>query len=250
MIVPSNHPLPRGVNISVTFLKYPVNDSSPLARGKQPDFFFSCVCRRFIPSCDGQTMAKALKVSRPTIHPLLRGADVLHTTGALRPGDSSPPARGQTHLAKSLFLEFVVHPLPRGADFSTLSWISTYFDSSPHTRGKRQDGDTVSPTIRFIPSYEGQTRARAMALHISPIHPLIRGANPISMTICQCLGDSSPHTRGKLVIFARSLKYPRFIPSYEGQTSVFMRLSAALNTSLCNLHKCHFQLITHHFLYI
>lgn len=58
---------------------------------------------------------------------------------------------------------------------------------------------------------------------IHEIHPLPRGAdNPWAVFCGVCL-DSSPPTRGG--------------------HSVFMRLSAALNTSLCNFHKRHFRLI-------
>ena len=50
------------------------------------------------------------------------------------------------------------------------------------------------------------------------IHPLLRGADIVNCHSHSVHLDSSPPARGR--------------------HSVFMRLSAALNTSLCNLHKC------------
>ena len=47
------NPLPRGANVAPSFFMSETAESSPLARGKQPDFFFSCVCRRFIPLLRG-----------------------------------------------------------------------------------------------------------------------------------------------------------------------------------------------------
>ena len=82
--------------------------------------------------------------------------------------------------------------------------------TSPPARGRRQSCPEETILMRFIPSCEGQTLCLACFI------------------VCQ--SDSSPPA--------------------SGRHSVFMRLSAALNTSLCNLHKCHFQLVTHHFLYI
>ena len=96
-------------------------------------------------------------------------------------------------------------------------------DSSPPTRGRREHHDFFVKCVRFIPSHEGQTDKSRIRLILHAIHPLPRGADrdlqKRSMPFC----DSSPPTRGG--------------------HSVFMRLSADLNTSLCNLHKCHSCLI-------
>ena len=123
-----------------------------------------------------------------------------------------------------------IHPLLRGADLLVYSVPFSSHDSSPPARGRLTGLSAFESDCRFIPSCEGQTNISSIALLALSIHPLLRGADP-SLIICAAvLYDSSPPARGR--------------------HSVFMRLSAALNTSLCNLHKCHFQLVTHHFLYI
>lgn len=146
-------------------------------------------------------------------------------------------------------------------------------DSSPHTRGRRRKGAVLWLPRRFIPSCEGQTLFSIISNTLRMIHPLLRGADKGILDGTVNKNDSSPHTRGRPQINRTAVVRRRFIPSYEGQTliimftaaftddssphtrgrhSMFMRLSAALSTSLCNLHKCPFQLqlVTHHFLYL
>ena len=185
-----------------------------------------------------------------SIHPLLRGADV----GLLNSGrilcDSSPLARGrlnnqvsnpsplrfipscegQTRKGHFPVVKSAIHPLLRGADsFNLVNWVLS-LDSSPLARGRRNPLIYPIFSRRFIPSCEGQTDYFLRAGLRAPIHPLLRGADRVTQRVHLSRPDSSPLARGR--------------------HSMFMRLSAALNTSLCNLHKCPFQLVTHHFLYL
>lgn len=117
----------------------------------------------------------------------------------------------------------MIHPLLRGADLYRSCSHNGNGDSSPSTRGRREHHDFFVKCVRFIPSHEGQTWARIRALSSLWIHPLPRGADRQKPNPFNSSCDSSPPTRGG--------------------HSVFMRLSADLNTSLCNLHKCHSCLI-------
>ena len=78
-------------------------------------------------------------------------------------------------------------------------------------------------TNRFIPSCEGQTVRYAEWSAMLSIHPFLRRADGAAVKRLSLLVDSSLLAKGR--------------------HSVFMRLSAALNTSLCNFHKRHFRLI-------
>ena len=124
----------------------------------------------------------------------------------------------------------MIHPLLRGADRPRSLCPQCHFDSSPPARGRPAYDGHFARRVRFIPSCEGQTGRWRNCGKPYPIHPLLRGADKSQERRASRPLDSSPPARGR--------------------HSVFMRLSAALNTSLCNLHKCHFQLVTHHFLYI
>ena len=116
-----------------------------------------------------------------------------------------------------------IHPFLRRANRHCARGCGCLYDSSLPTKGRRQFAVSQRP-------YQS-------------IHPFIRRADtdlPHSVTPTT---DSSPPTmgrRGQDGVWHRGY---RFIPSCEGQTSVFMRLLAALNTSLYNLHKCHSRFI-------
>ena len=209
-----------------------------------------------------------INTGRPhAIHPLLRGANFLTTGEALHAGDSSPPTRGKRifELISSSYIDSspptmgklflscpglyvlrfipsyegqtakhfnvsratMIHPLLRGANHSFKIFNILDSDSSPPTRGKPPQIVSVLAPARFIPSYEGQTPSWTSIPDKDTIHPLLRGANSRKEHTEGDKHDSSPPTRGK--------------------HSVFMRLSAALNTTLCNLHKFYFHPVTYRF---
>lgn len=118
--------------------------------------------------------------------------------------------------------------------------------------------------VRFIPSCEGQTIVLIFTNLLSSIHPLLRGADCVQLLRVPLALDSSPPASGRqLKNRAGREDYPIHpllrgadnnikqigsmafdsSPLTKGRHSVLMRLSAALNTSLCNLHKCHSCLI-------
>ena len=117
----------------------------------------------------------------------------------------------------------MIHPFLRRADTDLPHSVTPTTDSSPPTKGRRFFGSHGIIHARFIPSYEGQARRLWRRLRPSAIHPFLRRAGFSSVCLCNTINDSSLPTKGR--------------------HSVFMRLSAALNTSLCNLHKCHSCLI-------
>ena len=177
------------------------------------------------------------------IHPLLRGADPEELFTRLYGYDSSPPARdrlgnvlqqmgqcrfipsceGHTWLVFRVYKKYTIHPLLQGSDLLALKADGAPNDSSPPARGKPHFNNDMPVPGRFIPSCEEQTERVFWSVSLQQIHPLLRGANNYMKFLQKHKLDSSPPARGK--------------------HSVFMRLSAALNTSLCNLHKCHSWLI-------
>ena len=177
------------------------------------------------------------------IHPLLRGADLYRSCSHNGNGDSSPSTRGrrehhdffvkcvrfipshegQTWARIRALSSLWIHPLPRGADRQKPNPFNSSCDSSPPTRGGLFLRLIFSISQRFIPSHEGRTKTKKWQERHLTIHPLPRWADIHKEPYEPRQHDSSPPTRGG--------------------HSVFMRLSADLNTSLCNLHKCHSYLI-------
>ena len=89
------HPLLRGANFSSISNGAGSCDSSPPTRGKLLSCFIFCFIYRFIPSCEGQTVHLFLRFPDHTIHPLLRGANVILCLDDRAFCDSSPPTRGK-----------------------------------------------------------------------------------------------------------------------------------------------------------
>lgn len=134
-----------------------------------------------------------------------------------------PSYEGQTFPILTPLRICPIHPLLRRAASMRTYLKHCFYDSSLPTKGRHFRPFCRMSTRRFIPSYEGRTRLFGFFPSAPPIHPLLRGADGVWDVAKEKPHDSSPPTRGR--------------------HSVFMRLSAALNTSLCNLHKCRFRLV-------
>lgn len=178
-----------------------------------------------------------------SIHPLLRRAGLPFVDDKKKRSGFIPSCEGQTRKSRNV--------------------IWTRADSSPTARGRLRLGASLSYTARFIPYCEGKTPAPGFTGLPRSIHPFLRRADGVQLPATTEQIDSSPLTKGRHEQASADEFRRRFIPSYEGQThrslpprlqrpihpflrradSVFMRLSAALNTSLCNLHKCRFRLV-------
>ena len=117
----------------------------------------------------------------------------------------------------------MIHPFLQRADTNLLTEYETGADSSLPAKGRLITRLSALAPSRFIPSCEGQAQPLSAVSLFLPIHPFLRRAGTFSYFFVCVYFDSS-------------------LPA-KGRHSVFMRLSAALNTSLCNLHKCHSWLI-------
>lgn len=123
--------------------RFRANDSSPPAKGKLGAFLRVCFRARFIPSCEGQTgiVPGAVAVSMRFI----------------------PSCEGQTSircLAASLSIDSSLHTKGRRQCGGVFRRYARDSDSSLPTKGRHRLAAFCDAYDRFIPSYEGQTRAR------------------------------------------------------------------------------------------
>lgn len=134
-----------------------------------------------------------------------------------------PSCEGQTEKNAPFVNMWTIHPFMRRTDtlYHTLFFGDN--DSSPPAKGRPHPDNVCLRPVRFIPSCEGQASVGWMHTDVMVIHPFLRRADTNLLTEYETGADSSLPTKGS--------------------HSVFMRLSAALNTSLCNLHKCRFRLV-------
>lgn len=136
------------------------NDSSPPAKGKLGAFLRVCFRARFIPSCEGQTGIVPGVVAVSMIHPFLRRADVNSLSRSVLINRFIPSYEGQTTFFATLCVSPTIHPFIRRADDSVEAFFADMRDSSLHMKGRHRLAAFCDAYDRFIPSYEGQTRAR------------------------------------------------------------------------------------------
>lgn len=171
--------------------------TSPHTRGRQ-DFIHRALQRsRFIPSYEGQTQKRLRKVTSISIHPLLQGADRISAKMRQKSPDSSPPTRGRLALHFPGIIRRRLIPSREGQTHCFLIRHPVDCESSPPARGKRRSGNSLLCRTRFIPSYEGQTVSSCCKTSLQEIHPLIRGADALTIDDDCNVTDSSPHTRGR-----------------------------------------------------
>ena len=156
-----------------------------------------------------------------------------------------------------------INPLPRGADLQKQKDGLADPEQSPPARGRHLLRVRIDYVAGFIPSEEGQTSSHTLTSHRPTIHPSCEGQtsaiNPL--THPTSIHPSYERQPSEFVKTYNGVSIHLFLRKADVQTqrnpdcyddssllakgrhSVFMRLSAALNTSLCNFHKRHFRLI-------
>ena len=156
---------------------------------------------------------------------------------------SSPHTRGTQHRLKRFIfdLRFIpayagnaslsgerdrgrpVHPRIRGERSAWTVRPGRDSGSSPHTRGTPRQVLHLLIGTRFIPAYAGNAPAERFWLARPSVHPRIRGERHTPHFPRSCIGGSSPHTRGTLLISSQAISDSRFIPAYAGNARLNSR---------------------------
>ena len=171
------HPRLRGEHTLLRKARSATGGSSPPARGTRPAGDGSLHVERFIPACAGNTCRVWSALTRPPVHPRLRGEHRRSRVARLIVVGSSPPARG-TPRSLSAFhhlLRFIpacagntprplgpvwqrpVHPRLRGEHTRPSYCSCSSRGSSPPARGTQFRGRGQLLDGRFIPACAGNT---------------------------------------------------------------------------------------------
>ena len=234
------HPLLRGEHFGFGFVSSDLIDSSPLARGTRAATGAGDTGARFIPSCEGNTIALFGCFFRMQIHPLLRGEHFSIYAGFQAPLDSSPLARGRrcrasADIRNDRFIppcegktggparpshQCQIHPPLRGEDISASERFSFAVDSSPLARGRPPNREKLLIAPGFIPPCEGKTSFVTFNPVLYKIHPPLRGEDHWLQNEHPELTDSSPLARGRQYDICKFSVCKRFIPPCEGKTKL------------------------------
>ena len=169
-----DHPRSRGVDSIVHELCDHVWGSSPLARGRQPDYWSPAHHVRIIPARAGSTVEYSRELSPPGDHPRSRGVDRRMTPLNRAFSGSSPLARGRPPGDRGSGRPELDHPRSRGVDGPVIRRLGTGVGIIPARAGSTLTPCGLSTRSRDHP------RSRGVDLQISVGLRDPQGSSPLA----------------------------------------------------------------------
>ncbi len=235
----SVHPRVRGEQACRVSGIRPCAGSSPRARGTGERGGHGRAFLRFIPACAGNRSCTRAAWPVATVHPRVRGEQVGAGPGKEAVTGSSPRARGtepgvNLHGAEQRFIpacagnstqarqwlaRFAVHPRVRGEQTHAFMAAMAEDGSSPRARGTETCLPLAVADARFIPACAGNRSPRPPPAAPAPVHPRVRGEQPVIGLLSESAAGSSPRARGTGASEPRRARGRRFIPACAGNSS-------------------------------
>ena len=194
------HPRIRGENDCAGLKRRMEPETSPHTRGEQLLNLKSLAEIGNIPAYAGRTTALFTMSTSSWKHPRIRGENSSRETILRELHRNIPAYAGRTQLFANSFVAIQKHPRIRGENLRHRLPLRLLSETSPHTRGEQVIMTLTTTNERNIPAYAGRTACACASWRTSWKHPRIRGENTlISCWSVQTL-ETSPHTRGELLI--------------------------------------------------
>ncbi len=213
--------------------------SSPRARGTGSSMRALSNLARFIPACAGNRLASRVRRGARTVHPRVRGEQVVRLLLTPLPRGSSPRARGtgaavQPEAARGRFIPAcagnrsssasmsrasAVHPRVRGEQGEGPRIGLRIRGSSPRARGTECMCRPQERGRRFIPACAGNRNRVCAGACALPVHPRVRGEQGGFTAYRRHEGGSSPRARGTALAAQCARAKRRFIPACAGNSS-------------------------------
>ena len=114
-----------------------------------------------------------------------------------------------------------VHPHMRGEDSVSRYRISANGGSPPHAWGRQLLVVVRVEDRRFTPTCVGKTWRRHCAIHVSAVHPHMRGEDATVAPSANSSSGSPPHAWGRRDILQDCLAQHRFTPTCVGKTCAY-----------------------------
>ena len=193
---------------------------------------------RFIPTYVGNTSTRITDTTLDSVHPHICGEHISGTICVKVNFGSSPHMWGTLHRGQfqNSLIRFIptyvgntatdsmelvikaVHPHICGEHACNNHLHKMTTGSSPHMWGTRQISIFIHTSLRFIPTYVGNTALSTIGRHIESVHPHICGEHFSSPSSTILISGSSPHMWGTLFDEEVIEVQERFIPTYVGNT--------------------------------
>ena len=133
------HPLLQGADSEKPEDADVLYDLSLLAKGRLFVFFLYCLCQRFIPSCEGQTLRRLTHNWKAPIHPFLRRAGNKSRSQLYATARFIPSCKGQTSNRLRCSACSAIHPFLRRAGLPFVDDKKKRSDSSPPAMGRLEN---------------------------------------------------------------------------------------------------------------
>ncbi len=235
----SVHPHARGEHRLVHAMNDTTPGSSPRPWGTRLEIDVRGQAYRFIPTPVGNTLPAAFPSLRSPVHPHARGEHQAAISLCQGTVGSSPRPWGTLNrlVLFGLGLRFIptpvgntvfgcplpatstVHPHARGEHSAISKGRAPRVGSSPRPWGTRASSNAFIPSVRFIPTPVGNTRAQSGTGRAGAVHPHARGEHICSLPHATVHPGSSPRPWGTPTHTPVGSKMYRFIPTPVGNTS-------------------------------
>ena len=239
MALSTVHPRACGELVSLPIFVRLSIGSSPRVRGTLAQLGQLALAIRFIPARAGNSNARCLDTTAPTVHPRACGELYPIAASCGTPCGSSPRVRGTlvTALATYEDMRFIparagnsthppswtnvcsVHPRACGELIKWALHLLPRVGSSPRVRGTQHPQGTFRGYRRFIPARAGNSRPIALRVHVRTVHPRACGELASCIRSGGFTTGSSPRVRGTLPYSALGGNLWRFIPARAGNSA-------------------------------
>ena len=129
-----------------------------------------------------------------------------------------PTQVGKSTIIARVFRQLTVHPHAGGEIQGMIAQVRNHGGSSPRRWGNRGLGQSLSGSVRFIPTQVGKSVQVRLGSYTGAVHPHAGGEIAIKAGLKAFTPGSSPRRWGNLVLVCFNFVHHRFIPTQVGKS--------------------------------
>ena len=233
----------RGDNLTFSFASSDLCGTPPHAWGQWSFFHFSSFSIRYTPTCVGTIFLSPIRLMISTVHPHMRGDNLLICSSLNFSSGTPPHAWGQFSCYYSKYIKFRYTPTCVGTIFKRAVFYAPK-PVHPHMRGDNSISYLISKFIRGTPPHAwGQSYISLFSLKflrytptcvgtipfplelsvLSSVHPHMRGDNIIAKLQLSTKSGTPPHAWGQYQSLNTSENFTRYTPTCVGTMKIELK---------------------------